>query len=291
MRAITRQYRIYKDRFLLSLAISLLTHAVVFLCYILLPQSEKEISLQPISLGVLQNKLPKEFQRDSMQSDNQERAKQPLQESPTQAQSKPSTSSHSIKQSPAMQNPNMNIKIRSQAPTIQTESDHNSSPPQLDIDLQSLSLPQGKFNPLAIPEPSLTQSIKDKENNAKLETLPPRVLEELERLYGNNIHKMSKEQKDYLAESYFINYGVFQQTADRMGYPKLAAYLKQQGEGVIEFTLYPDGHVEDIKILVSTKYEVLDDSMRQVIELSAKNLKRPPVPISIRIGGKYSIHE
>ncbi|RDU73333.1 TonB family protein [Helicobacter aurati] len=277
----TRQYKVYKDRFLLSLGLSILAHGIIILCYILLPKPDKHISLQPISLGILQNNVLQKLQNSTQQIPQHatQTKKLPTTQVPSKIDTQPKSNQRTTQ-------PQTTISPQLQEQTINRQAEQT---PDLNIDLESLNLPQEKFNPLIVTKPSLTQSIQEKEENVKLEKLPSQALEELQRLYGNNIYRMSKEQKDYLAESYFINFAVFQQTADRMGYPKLAAYLKQQGEGIIEFTLYPDGHIEDIRIIVSTKYEVLDESMRQVVELSAKNLKRPPIPIQVRLGGKYQI--
>lgn len=279
MRVLTG-YRIYKDRFLLALAISLLAHLIAFFIYFSLPKVEKTIALQPLSLGVIQAAKP--ILPDT----------KPMESNPVTPPSKPKEVKNPGHAKPKASPSN---KQRPPAPPAQTSI--KEPPPSTDIDLNALqileegSTQSGGFNPLSLPSPSLTNTLRNQQNNVNLEKLPPRILEELRRLYGSKLDSLSREEKDYIAESYFLNYAVFQQSADRLGYPKLAAYLKQQGEGIIEFTLYPDGHVDDIRILVSTKYEELDDSMRRVIEMSAKDLKRPPSPITVRIGGRYQIIE
>ena len=279
MRVLTG-YRIYKDRFLLALAISLLAHLIAFFIYFSLPKVEKTIALQPLSLGVIQAAKP--ILPDT----------KPMESNPVTPPSKPKEAKNPGRAKPKASPSN---KQRPPAPPAQTSI--KEPPPSTDIDLNALQIPEegstqsGGFNPLSLPSPSLTNTLRNQQNNVNLEKLPPRILEELRRLYGSKLDRLSREEKDYIAESYFLNYAVFQQSADRLGYPKLAAYLKQQGEGIIEFTLYPDGHVDDIRILVSTKYEELDDSMRRVIEMSAKDLKRPPSPITVRIGGRYQIIE
>lgn len=271
-RALAQKYRIYKDRFILSLSLSLLVHIFAIYLYYLLPTHHKETTLRPISLGVLQTQKP-------MQDPTKTQVKQESQTQTTTKQTmRPKEKSL---QKPKVQPPNPSQSKPQSPPT---------PVPNPNVDLNSLSLPQKQqFNPLATPQPSLTQSLKEQQENAKLEALPQRAQEELYKLYGTQLNHMSKEQKNYLAESYFLNTEVFQQTADRMGYPKLAIYLKQQGKGIIEFTLYPDGHVDNIKIITSTNYEALDDSMKQVVEQSAKNLKRPPVPVVVRLGGNYQL--
>ncbi len=266
MQSVVQRYRIYKDRFLLACTLSVLVHIIVFFIYYQLPMPEKKAVLRPIALGVLQpQKLQKIEQNNT--------------ESQEQGDQQPITTPNKI---PAKQ----------EKASIQTTPQPNTSiAPNIDVDLQSLNIPQeqGKFDPFAKQQPSLTENLKMQADNVSFDKLPQRVHNDLLQLYGTELQNMTKEEKDYLAESYFLNGEVFQQTADRMGYPKLAAYLKQQGVGLIEFILYPDGHVDNIKILQSTKSETLDDSMRQTIEQSAKNLKRPPKPIRIRLRGHYNL--
>lgn len=264
MRSFARHYRIYKDRFLLAFSLSLLLHIILFFIYKSLPMPEKKVVLRPISLGVLQRQ---NIQQDIIKS---------------------STNKES-QQSKIIQNkstPKKQIAKKSITNIAKIEE-----PPNTNIDIQSLSIPQntGKFDPFASPKPSLTQELKKQKDNASFDKLPQKIRDDLVQLYGTELQNMSKEEKDYLAESYFLNGEVFQQTADKMGYPKLAIYLKQQGVGLIEFVLYPDGHIENIKILQSTNAEALDDSMRLLIEQSAKNLKRPPKPIKIRVRGNYNL--
>lgn len=267
MRSVATSYRIYKDRFLLAFALSLLVHIIMYFIYHELPTPKKKVVLRPISLGVLQPQKVQEIAKESIKE---------------------------IQVNKAVKLPNQTQKAqpkREQIKANTTTPQKTTTAPSTDIDLQSLSIPQeqGEFDPFASPKPSLTQNLKMQADNASFEKLPQKIQNDLLQLYGTELQNMSKAEKDYLAESYFLNGEVFQQTADRMGYPKLATYLKQQGVGLIEFVLYPDGHIENIKILQSTKSEVLDDSMRQLIEQAAKNLKRPPKPIPIRVRGNYSL--
>lgn len=266
MRNVAVTYRIYKDRFLLAFALSLLVHLIAYFLYRELPMPKKDVVLRPISLGVLQSQKAQESMESKMAKQSKTEEKPQLKQEQIQA---------TVRSSPNKTTTKAQIK----------------SAPSTNIDLQSLSIPQsqGKFNPFAAPKPSLIQNLKAQADNASFDKLPKAIQDDLMKLYGTELQNMSKEQKDYLAESYFLNGEVFQQTADRMGYPQLATYLKQQGVGLIEFVLYPDGHIENIKIVQSTNSEVLDDSMRQLIEQAAKNLKRPPKPIQIRVRGNYSL--
>lgn len=284
-------YRFYKDRFLLSLSLSILAHIIAFFIFFHLPQKEKETTLRPISLGVLQSNpnVIKDIESNT-QNRKPQSIPQPKTTPKTPTQTAPQIAQQKVKKDSTPQVTQTTPSVQQTTPSAPTTTE-SSAPPSSEIDLNALNVPQNRtFDAFATPTPSLSQSLQDSTNHAKISNLPNRVQDELYKLYGTELNTMSKEQKDYLAESYFMNAEVFQQTADRMGYPKLAAYLKQQGRGIIEFTLHPDGHIDGVKIITSTGFEALDDSMKAVVEQSAKSLKRPPKPVTVRLGGHYKIY-
>lgn len=284
MRAAILRYKIYKDRFYLSISASIILHIICIYLYFLIPVSHREPKLRPISLGMIKPQaIMEQGQSVSQQSSESKQENKPIATTAT-------TQSKVVKRKSTptnvIQKP---ISDNSNKTTTATQA-----PPSADIDLQSLTtIPSSSdtFNPMATSKPSLSENLRRYDDNVKFDNLPSSIKDRLYQLYGSELDNMSKEDKDYLADSYFINAEVFQQTADRLGYPALARQLKQQGRGTIEFILNPDGSATDIRIVSSTGYDSLDDSMRRVIEQSAKNLKRPPKPIKIILDGDYRIQE
>ena len=83
------------------------------------------------------------------------------------------------------------------------------------------------------------------------------ILNELEKLYGEEYNTFTKVQKAYL-EKNFNNFQVItQRVLDRLGYPKLAAKLKISGVNIVEFMFNPDGSINGLKIIKSSGYAVL----------------------------------
>ena len=56
------------------------------------------------------------------------------------------------------------------------------------------------------------------------------------------------------------------------------------------FTLNPDGSATNIRVITTTGYESLDSRMIQIVEQSAKSLKRPPKSMVIRINGNFTLY-
>ena len=279
MRAVTLKYRIYKDRLYLSISISIILHVIAIYVYYLIPTPSKEVVLRPISLGILQPKIQNQSTENTQSNDSHTESFVQKKEN-----RKPKNQKKVIAKSVE--------RVESAKPSDEAKVSDIQSPPSSDIDLNSLSIPEEnkKFDPFMIQKPSLSQSIQRYNDNVNFDKLPSVAKEMLYKLYGTELDKMSKEQKDYLAASYFLNGRVFQETADKLGYPRLAQLLKQYGSGTVEFTLNPDGSATNIRVITTTGYESLDSRMIQIVEQSAKSLKRPPKSMVIRINGNFTLY-
>jgi protein TonB len=73
-------------------------------------------------------------------------------------------------------------------------------------------------------------------------------------------------------------------------YPKMAQKLKMQGDVRIAFSLNSDGSVEDIKIIESSSFEILDDDARGLIEKMAGHFPKPTKSVRISVPLSYVLH-
>ncbi len=116
------------------------------------------------------------------------------------------------------------------------------------------------------------------------------ILNELEKLYGEEYNTFTKVQKAYL-EKNFNNFQVItQRVLDRLGYPKLAAKLKISGVNIVEFMFNPDGSISGLKIIKSSGYAVLDDYSIELIEIAYKDYPKPTTPTKLRFYVRYSLY-
>lgn len=145
----------------------------------------------------------------------------------------------------------------------------------------------------------LSDQIINKENSIQEKTLEnflsqkepinKEVLNELQKLYGEEYENLTKVQKAYL-EKNFNNFQVItQRVLNRLGYPRLAAKLKIGGVNVVEFTFYPDGSISNLKITNSSGYSVLDDYSLELIEIAYKDYPKPTTPTKLKFYVRYSI--
>ncbi|PAF48794.1 hypothetical protein BKH43_07625 [Helicobacter sp. 13S00401-1] len=312
----------YRDRFLLAFLVSLLFHALIILLIFLIPPTKKQ-KLTPLSIELTGGSLdktkhkpggaivpfnpktalptPKPTQLPTPPPTpptpkTQPKPKKPVSKPiakptpkpvPKTLASKKVETKKELSKDGILPPPSPN----STANETRNEQASNEQTPSTDVNLQSLRpADQEDFHPYQVP-PSPQQSFSQANLSLQdsINALPPSAREDIADLYGEKFGNMSLEDKKYIVDSYMLNGQVFQYYANRLGYPSIAAYFGQQGVGVVEFTLYPDGHISDIKIIKSSSFSAIDDQIIELVKLAAKDLKRPPKPIPIRLRGNYFI--
>ncbi len=75
-----------------------------------------------------------------------------------------------------------------------------------------------------------------------------------------------------------------------MKYPKNAQRLKMQGEVRISFTLGTDGSVENVKVVESSGFEILDEDAVALIEKTATKFPKPNKSVRISVPISYVLH-
>ncbi|PHM17262.1 MAG: hypothetical protein CJD30_07655 [Sulfuricurvum sp. PD_MW2] len=72
-------------------------------------------------------------------------------------------------------------------------------------------------------------------------------------------------------------------------YPNQAVRQKQEGDVRVSFRLKANGEVEDITIISSSGYTILDDDAKALIEKTSLYFPRPPKSIRITVPLRYSL--
>lgn len=72
-------------------------------------------------------------------------------------------------------------------------------------------------------------------------------------------------------------------------YPSQAVRLKQEGSVKISFRLKQNGEVEDIRVLGSSGYELLDEDALQLIQKTAEYFPKPPKTVRITVPLNYAL--
>lgn len=72
-------------------------------------------------------------------------------------------------------------------------------------------------------------------------------------------------------------------------YPSQALRLKQEGAVKVTFRLKQNGDVEDIRVVGSSGYEILDDDAMALIQKSAEYFPKPPKAVRITVPLNYAL--
>ncbi|RXJ88116.1 energy transducer TonB [Arcobacter sp. CECT 8985] len=109
------------------------------------------------------------------------------------------------------------------------------------------------------------------------------------KLYGKEYDKFTKVQKKFLQNNLKKIGRITQKYLYKRGYPRIAVRTKQEGVNVLEFYLYPNGDISDLKVINSSTYETLDKNSKETIEVAYKDYPRPKEKTKIRIYVNYKI--
>lgn len=121
------------------------------------------------------------------------------------------------------------------------------------------------------------------------EPINEEILNELEKLYGEEYKTFTKVQKAYLEKNLNNFQVITQRVLDRLGYPKLAAKLKIGGINIVEFMFHPDGSITGLKIINSSGYAVLDEYTLELIEIAYKDYPKPTTSTKLRFKVFYRL--
>ena len=122
------------------------------------------------------------------------------------------------------------------------------------------------------------------------EPINKEILNELEKLYGEEYQTFTKVQKAYLEKNLNNFQVITQRVLTRLGYPPLAAKLKIGGANVIEFMFHPDGSITNLKITNSSGYEIFDKYSLELIEIAYKDYPRPTTSTKLKFNVRYQLY-
>lgn len=107
------------------------------------------------------------------------------------------------------------------------------------------------------------------------------------KLYGEEYQSFTKVQKVFLQNNLK---SIGRITEKYLRYPRIAVRTNQQGTNIVEFYLYPNGDISDLKLFGSSGYTVLDKNSMETIEIAYKDYPRPKTKTKIRIYVGYKLY-
>lgn len=125
------------------------------------------------------------------------------------------------------------------------------------------------------------------ELNNEFKSAPKEAGSPIQKLYGKDFERMGREEQKFIKD----NLGAIGKITEKyLRYPDVSARLRQQGASVVEFFLYPNGDISDLRLLEGSGYRPLDKNSIETIEIAYKDYPRPSVKTKIRIYVQYSMY-
>jgi len=143
------------------------------------------------------------------------------------------------------------------------------------------SIKQQKKSPLYNSIMALPATKPDKKKKKKLVS-KNLIGQPIEKLYGDDLNRMSKYQRDYILNNAGMMQQITQRVLNRVGRINIPSQMHFSSSNIIEFKLHPSGDISDIKLLESAGFKILDETTRETIEYAYKDYPHPQEVITVR---------
>ena len=276
---------------LTALFLSLLTHAIIFALLFLRFVPEMENIYKPPRMGVQNG------ERVSLRQFKFNPASQAQQQKMSSVESKASVESTTkIAQKPLPQQKILQeqqpSKEHGKTAQIKAQRVAQKQPPQREQQrkIASKATPQSKQSQEskgAKREPNLSSRTLAAHSPSIYDYGKNEQTQKIRELYGEEFGALTPNQKDFI-KSNLDNIGKI--TQGYLRYPAVAGKIGQEGDNVLEFYLYPNGDISDLKLLSTSGYTLLDDNSLHTIKIAYKDYPYPNEKTKIRIRVMYRIY-
>ncbi len=116
-----------------------------------------------------------------------------------------------------------------------------------------------------------------------------KIADSIQRLYGDKFNELSAGEQKYILDNQEVMRRITQGVLDRYGRSRIPDSIRTQDTNMIEFFLHPDGSISDIRFLKNSQLSILDDTTKEVIELSYAKYPRPEQKTLIRYRVFYNL--
>jgi protein TonB len=117
-----------------------------------------------------------------------------------------------------------------------------------------------------------------------------KVLSQIERLYGREFETFTSVQKAFIKKHLESFQQITQRVLTRLGYPRLAAKLRIAGVNVVEFMLYPNGDIKNLKLTSKSGYQIFDRYTIKLIEIAYQDYPRPKTVTKLKFNVQYRLY-
>ncbi|MCX6062175.1 MAG: hypothetical protein NT103_08010 [Campylobacterales bacterium] len=139
--------------------------------------------------------------------------------------------------------------------------------------------PKGLYDILSQADPEVKASSKSS----------IKINDSIKKLYGDKFGELSEGEQKYILDNQEAMRRITQGVLDRYGRSRIPDNLRVDETNTIEFYLYPDGSISDIRYLKNSRFAILDDTTKETIELAYAQYPRPAQKTYIRYRVWYNL--
>lgn len=159
-----------------------------------------------------------------------------------------------------------------------------------------LPIPRGEqlskpVDPAPETKPAETETAapsKDEPQESGAEESQPAAQEEtyeqklVRELYGDVFSSLSEGEQKFILDNQETMRRITQGVLSRYAPYRIPPGLDVNESNLVEFVLHPDGHVTDLRFLISSRYELFDSVTLETLGIAYKKYPRPNQPTLIR---------
>ncbi len=109
-----------------------------------------------------------------------------------------------------------------------------------------------------------------------------RINQDIKELYGDEFGELSEGEQKYILDNQEIMRRITQQVLNRVGSVNIPDNMRINRHNVVEFYLYPNGDISDIRFIERSGFYILDDTTKETIEYAYSRYPRPEQKTLIR---------
>jgi len=109
-----------------------------------------------------------------------------------------------------------------------------------------------------------------------------KLLNNIKDAYGETFGELSPGEQKYILDNQEIMRRITQQVLNRVGRVNIPRDMRVNSDNIVEFYLYPNGDISDIKFVKKSNFYILDDTTKETIEYAYSKYPRPEQKTRIR---------
>lgn len=140
-------------------------------------------------------------------------------------------------------------------------------------------------------EQGLYDILSKQDSNEPSSSSPsPKVGTDIKKLYGDKFGELSEGEQKYIIDNFEKMRRITQGVLTRYARSRIPDNFRAKDINIIEFYLYPDRHISDVRFVKNSQFYILDDTTKETIEIAYKDYPRPEQKTYIRYQVFYELY-